>query len=209
MKSIGEIISEARAKKKYSYYELEEITKIKSSFIEAVEKENWNILPPFPTVMGFVKSISSALNIDEKMIVAFLKRDYPPRKTDVNPKPDISAKPTWGPRLTFALGLGLVIVSILGYLIFQYIKFTSPPKINIVSPGVDQEIFGNYVLVFGSTDRDVKITVDNQPVLVDEDGKFSVSIEIVPTTSEIVVKAVSRSGKETVVERNIRVQSNN
>jgi cytoskeletal protein RodZ len=206
MKTIGEIIRNARTEKRYSFKKLEEITKIKSSFIESVEKEDWKSLPAFPTVLGFVKNIAAALEIDEKMAAAVLKRDYPPKKLEINPNPDIRTKPSWSPKLTFALGIGAVIVAVLGYLIYQYVKFTSPPELNVVSPVEGQIISGSSVLVFGSTDADVKITVDNQPVLVDEDGKFTTNIEISPTTTQVVVKAVSRSGKQTTIERKIEVQ---
>lgn len=205
MKKIGQIIKDARTEKKYSYQRLEEITKIKHSFIEAIEKEDWQSLPPFPTVLGFVKSLSAVLNIDEKLSVAVLKRDYPPKKVNINPKPDISSKRSWNPKFTFILGTALVVVFILGYLGFQYKKFVSPPMVEVLSPTEGQEVSGNSVLVFGSTDIDVKITVDNQPVLVDGDGKFSTNINISPTTSQITIKGISRSGKTTVVERKIEV----
>lgn len=206
MKKIGQIIENARKEKKYSYRELEEITKIKLSFLMAIENGDWQSLPSFPTVLGFVKSISSALDIDEKMTIAVLRRDYPPNKLNINPKPDISSKPTWNPKLTFILGIVSVAVVILGYLTFQYIKFNSPPKVDLVSPTEGQVVSGNSVLVFGATDMDVKITVDNQPVLVDEDGKFSTDIEVSSEATEVVVKAISRSGKETIVVRKITVQ---
>ncbi|KKR56181.1 MAG: hypothetical protein UU51_C0001G0013 [Microgenomates group bacterium GW2011_GWC1_41_20] len=199
-------MEDARKEKKYSYGELEEITKIKSSFLTAIEKEDWQSLPSFPTVLGFIKSISSALDIDEKMTIAVLRRDYPPKKLNINPKPDISSKPAWNPKLTFILGIVSVAVVILGYLTFQYIKFTLPPKVDLVSPTEGQVVNGNSVLVFGSTDMDVKITVDNQPVLVDEEGKFSTDIEISSEATEVVIKAISRSGKETTIVRKISIQ---
>jgi len=206
MKTIGQILGNARTNKKYSYQKLEKITKIKSSFIVAIEDENWQTLPGFATVLGFVKSISSALDIDEKMAVAVLKRDYPPKKISINPNPDISSKPSWNPKLTFKLGVGLVVLIILGYLTFQYVKFISPPRVEVVSPIEGQLVDGDFVLVFGSTETDVKITVDNQPVLIDKDGKFSTNIEISPNTTKIIIRAISRSGKETVIERKIEVQ---
>lgn len=206
MKTIGQIIGGARKDKNYSFQRLEEITKIKVSFIEAIENERWQDLPSFPTVLGFVKSISSALNLDEKMAAAVLKRDYPPKKLSINPKPDISDKPAWNPKLTFVLGISAVVLVILGYLGFQYKKFVSPPQISLESPVSDQIVKGNSVLVFGTTDPDVKITVDNQPVIVDENGKFSESIGISPDTKEIVVVAQSRSGKTTTISRKIQTE---
>jgi len=205
MKTIGQILKDARIKKKYSLEKLENTTKIKREFIDSIEKENWSLLPAFPTVLGFVKSIASSLGLDAKGVSAILKRDYPPRKLRINPKPDVSSVFSWSPRLTFFTGLTVSVAILLGYLIFQFVRFNSPPRLIIESPKEGQEISGNIVQVFGSTDLDAKITVNNQPVLVDSDGKFSVSLEISQETSEVVVKAVSRSGKGTAISRRIKV----
>lgn len=206
MNTIGQILKEARLKKNYSLKYLEEKTKIKSSFIEAIENQNWKDLPPFATVMGFVKNISTLLDLDDKTVVAVLKRDYPPNKLDVNPKPDVSSKFSWSPKLTFAIGIVGVLVMVFGYLIFQYSQFISPPKLNVESPKENHVVNGGSVLVFGTTNGDTKITVNNQPVIVSDDGKFSVTIDIVPETKEILIKAISRSGKETLVSRKIEIQ---
>jgi cytoskeletal protein RodZ len=206
MNTIGQIIKIARVKKKLSFKKLEEITKIKASFIESIENEKWNNLPAFPTVSGFVKSISAPLGINERMTTAILKRDYPPKKLNINPKPNIPARFTWSPKLTFAVGTAAIILIVLGYLGFQYLRFISPPGLTVDSPKENQIVSGNSVTVFGSTDPDVKITVNDQPVLVDQDGKFSVDIGITQSTNGIDIVAVSRSGKERTVSRKITVQ---
>lgn len=207
MKTIGQILKDVRVEKRYSLYQLEGITKIKSSFIEDIEKEKWERLPAFPVVLGFVKSLAGALGINENTTAAILKRDYPPKKIAINPKPDVSSKKViWGPKITFLAGVALVLVALFGYLGFQYYKFVSPPSLSVESPKEGQVIIGRNVLVFGSTDTDAKITVNNQPVLVTEDGKFSDNIEVVVETHEIVVKATSRTGKETVIVRKIEVK---
>lgn len=205
MKTIGQIIKDARNNKRYSYQELENITKIKTCFIEAIENENWQLLPSFSTVLGFVKSLSSALGLDEKTSAAIFKRDYPPKKININPKPDVSSKPAWNPKTAFVLGIVLVAVLVLGYLGFQYKRFLSPPALTVMSPAQGQVITERSVLVFGSTDPDAKITVDNQPVLVDSDGKFSTNISVADDTSEVIVTAQSRNGKITTVSRKINV----
>jgi transcriptional regulator with XRE-family HTH domain len=205
MKTIGQVLENARKEKKISLQELEETTKIKESFIESIEKEKWDDLPPFPTVLGFVKSISSALGIDEKMAVAVFKRDYPPKKLSINRKPDLSEKPSWNPKQAFILGISILIILILGYLGFQYKRFVSPPMLSVQSPVEGQVVNTGSVLVFGSTDTDAKITVNNQPVLVGDDGKFTVNIEVSAETKEITVTAQSRSGKVTTVSRKIEV----
>jgi cytoskeletal protein RodZ len=206
MKTIGQLLKDARIAKKFSFKKLEDITKIKITFLGAIEKEKWNDLPPLPVVMGFVKNISSVLGVDEKMGVALLRRDCPPKKLFINPKPDVERKKIWSPKTTFILGISLVLLTVFGYLLFQYVKFISPPELRVESPKEAQIIIGASAVVFGSTDRDAKITVNNQPVLTDEDGKFSVNIGVTAETKEVVIKAFSRSGKEAVISRKITVR---
>ncbi len=207
MKTIGEVVKVARVRKKYSVARLEEITKIKSGFIDSIENQKWETLPNFSTTLGFVKSIAGALNIDEKRAVALFKRDYPPKVQLVNPTPDIGGKFVWSPKLTFGIGVTLIVIIILGYLGVQYFKFTSAPEIRVETPKEGENITGKYVVVSGTTDTDAKIIVNNQPVLVSADGKFLVGIEISPETREIEIKAIGRSGKETIIKRNIGVNS--
>jgi cytoskeletal protein RodZ len=204
MNTIGQILKNARITKKYSLLHVEGITKIKSGFIDSIEKEDWDALPPFPTVLGFVKSLASPLDIDPKMAVAVLKRDYPPKKLRIIPKPDVTKKFAWSPKLTFAIGVSAILLILLGYLSFQYIHFVSRPRLTIDSPKENQVVIGNSVTVFGSTDSDAKIVINNQPIMVSPDGKFSERLDVVPETKEIVITASSRSGKTTTVSRKIQ-----
>jgi len=204
MKLIGEIIKESRIKKKLSREKLEKLTKIKKEFIENLEENRWEALPEYPVVVGFVKSIASNLNLEQKNLTALLRRDYPPKVLKINPNPDISEKFTWGPKLSFITGISLVFIIIVGYLIFQYLSFIKPPDLLIEIPEEGQGVGQEKLTVKGKTDPDAAVLVNNQPTIVGEDGTFETEIEIFEGTGEVVVVAKSRSGKETVVSRKIK-----
>ena len=206
MKTIGQIIREARIAKRYSLAHVEGMTKIKSSFIDDIERVKWNSLPAFTKVLGFVKSISSVLDIDSKMIVAVLKRDYPPKKLRISPKPDVTKKISWSPRLTFIIGIAAVVLVFFGYLFIQYLHFISPPRLSVDSPTENQIIVGGNVTVFGSTETDAKVLINNQPVVVSDDGNFSVNLNVSPETKSIIIESMSRSGKKSVLSRKIEVK---
>lgn len=203
MISLGHIIKEARRKKGYSFSKLEEKTKIRTSFLQALEKEQWSLLPEFPVVVGFVKSVAGALNIEEGKATAFLRRDYPPKKLFINPKPDVSNKFLWSPVTTFFLGLSLIIVGALCYLGYQYYQFLSPPKLIVVSPEDGAVVKERNIKIVGSTDENASVTVNNQPIFIEETGDFVTSLEIFEGTEDVLVVATSRAGKETVVRRKI------
>ncbi len=204
MKTIGLIIKEARARRKFSLSKLEKEIKIKKNFLQAIEKEEWGKLPDFAVVAGFVKNISKALNLDEEKSVAVLRRDYPPKVLAVNPKPDISDKFIWSPKLTFLVGIIVVVMLVLGYLAFQYFRFISPPSLAVTEPKENQVVSEKLLVVSGKTDTDATVKVNNQPAIVDADGKFTTTIEINEKTMEIEVKSLSRSRKESVVRVKIK-----
>ena len=204
MRTIGQALKEARVRKRYSLAFLAELTKIKKDFIENLEKEDWEVLPESPVLTGFVKNIAKFLNIDERGTVALLRRDYPPKKLSINPNPDIADKFVWSPRLTFLVGAVTIITIVLGYLGFQYTRFVSPPPLIVNRPKEDEVVRERALRVWGKTSSDSTVKVNNQPVLVSDEGEFVAEIEIFEGTSEIVVQATSRAGKETVVRRKIK-----
>ncbi len=207
MRKVGDYIRGARVEQKLSREKLAEKTKIKLQFIEAVEKEDWEALPPFPVVTGFVKSIAHALELDERETVAILRRDYPIKPVNISPKPDVETKFVWSPKKTFLLGVGIVVFLVAGYLGFQYKKFSSAPKLVVSEPAEGQVVKAGEIRVAGLTDTDVTIKVNNQPALVTDKGEWAENIEVDKNTSTITIEALSRSGKRTIVNRKIQVQS--
>lgn len=203
MKTIGTYLKEARLKKKLTLASTEGQTKIKKDFLKNLERESWSDLPGYATVQGFVKNLAKAYGVKEEQAAALLRRDYPPDKLTMSPKPDVSDKFTWSPRLTFFAGLGAMLLLVLGYLGFQYSSFIHPPNLEISSPPDGLSVNNLSVVVEGKTDNDATIKINNQPVLVSETGEFKFDLEITENTTEIVIEALSRSGKTTEVKRNI------
>lgn len=203
--SVGQYLRKERERCKLSLRELSRKTKIKGTYIDCIEKETWGKLPEYPVVQGFVKSISTHLGINKKQAVALLRRDYPPKKLMINPKPDVADKIKWSPKLAFVVGIVGVVLIVFGYLVYQYLNFTAPPKLLLERPEEGERILMSQVVIEGKTDPDVTLKVNNQPILIEEDGSFLGEIEVIEGTDEIVVVARSRAGKEEVVIRKINV----
>lgn len=203
MRTIGDILKIARLKKRYSLRRVEKETKIKKEFVEAIENENWTALPEFPVVSGFVKNLASFLSIDIKTAYATFKRDYLPQKLSINPKPDVGGKFIWTPKYTFLVGFLVVILALFGYLGFQFVKFNSPPALEVIKPAENFVATSKKVDVSGKTDSDATVKINNQLVLVGDDGVFNGRVEIFEGTNEIVIIATNRSKKETTIVRKI------
>lgn len=206
MRTIGKYLRDARKANKISLDSLSELTKIKKEFLVALEAQEWSKLPEFPVVSGFVKNVADAVDLDKNMANAILKRDYPPAKQFINPKPEIKKGFGWSPKLTFLTGVGIIIILVLGYLGFTYYQFKQPPQLSVDLPHENEIIFEKEVEVAGKTDPDAVIRVNDLPVIVDQDGTFNVKIEIAENTGIIIVRAISRNGQEVKVERSIKYE---
>ena len=206
MITIGQILKDARQKKKLSLSAVEKQTKIKKEFIELIESNSWDKLPEFPVVSGFVKNLAVFLGLSPENTNAFLRRDYPPKKLFINPKPDIESKFTWSPKLTFAVGIAALSLLVLGYLGFEYTKFIKPPDLEITNPKDNEVIVSEIVKVTGKTTTDVTLTINNQPIILDQEGNFQTEIKITKDTKELKFVAISRSGKTTEKLINISVE---
>jgi len=207
MTSVGTIFKKARKSKDLSLNEVEQETHIKSEFVEAIEETKWSQLPEFTVVTGFVKNLSSFYGLDRNKMVALLRRDYPPKPVTINPKPDLEdRKLVWKPKFTFLLGVLALILVVGGYLGYQYYMFSQPPKLEIFVPNEGQVIYQRSITVTGKTNQDAVVTVNNQPTLMHEDSTFKAEVNVDENTSKIEIKAISRSGKETIEIRNIEVE---
>ncbi|BCX14517.1 MAG: hypothetical protein KatS3mg088_200 [Patescibacteria group bacterium] len=207
MLTIGNFIKKERIEKKLSLESLERKTKIKKEFIYALEREDWQSLPEFPVVLGFVKNIAKALNVNENKAAAFLRRDYPPKIVSLTPKTPIGKKSfVWSPRSTLLAGIILAVLVVVSFLGYQAYRFLSPPSLVLFSPKDGDKVRVGELLVSGKTDVDAIVFVNNQPVVIDSDGNFQAQILVDQNTNQLVVKARSRSGKERVVEQRLEVE---
>ena len=62
------------------------------------------------------------------------------------------------------------------------------------------------ILVFGKTDPNSTITVNDEPVSVNQDGTFRKEISGFPGKTTITVRAVNRFGKQTTIERHVVIK---
>jgi len=200
MKTIGSILKSARKRHGLSFSELESKTKIKSRFIEALEKQQWQQLPEFTVVSGFVKNIANELEMDQAETLAFLRRDYPPNKPQINPKPDIRLvdRFSWSPRLTFMTAIAVLVLLMITYLGHQYWQFTRPPALEVFTPELDAVVVVGELKISGKTKKGAAVQINNQPAFVDDRGNFETIVQVDSQTKEIRIIAISRSNKETL-----------
>src|SRR3989338_2127969 len=159
MKTTGTILREARELQGISLSQVEDATKIRVKFLEAIEQDDYSFLPSFSYAKGFVKNYSDFLGLDSRMVIAFFRRqttDTP--KTSLLPK-GVSDPLNRSPfQLTPGKFLTLLVAGLaalfLVYLGLQYQGLRRAPVLEIESPQNQEVVSQKRIDVLGKTDPD-------------------------------------------------------
>jgi cytoskeleton protein RodZ len=107
----GEKLRLAREKKTWSLTEAEEVTKIRARYLEALEAEEYEIIPGMAYVKGFLRTYARHLDLDPEEILALYKSS---RISESKPSLKVphytSPSRLWWRRPTMAIIMALLVI---------------------------------------------------------------------------------------------------
>jgi cytoskeletal protein RodZ len=206
----GERLREERERKGLTLDEVAKATKIKPSFLLAIEKGEYQKLPLGTYAHGFVGNYAKFLKLPEHEIMAIFKREYNEEKY-LKIIPDGLAKKEDFPlhkfRFTTALKIfPLIFIALLVYLVFQYKSAIFNPPLSVSYPLENSVISSQTITVTGKTDPNVTVSINSQTAALDKDGNFRKTINVFPGKTKIIIKSVNSFKKTTILERHIEIK---
>ncbi|HVZ58557.1 MAG TPA: helix-turn-helix domain-containing protein [Patescibacteria group bacterium] len=207
---IGQKLKETRLAKGLSLEDVARATRIKTTFLTAIEKGEYHKLPSSSYALGFVQNYAEFLGLPKRETLALFRRDFDEEKTyKVLPSGFVQDERLDRKRFKIQQAFLIVIVVLIllgGFLIYQYrAAFMSPP-LTVISPKENSIISATDVLISGRTDPNATLTINGEPVAVNDDGSFSKTITLFPGKTAIAVRAINTFGKEAQVTRDIDVK---
>ncbi|MBI4080264.1 MAG: helix-turn-helix domain-containing protein [Candidatus Levybacteria bacterium] len=205
----GQRLREERLLKGLSLEDVSLGTKIRSSFLSAIEKGEYNKLPSSAYAQGFVRNYAEFLGLPKREVLALFRREFDEEKV-FKVLPEGMARQDEFSRLPFRLHNTFILIVFLlillaGFFLYQYrYAFVNPP-LDVTSPK-EGIIYGKEIIVSGKTDPNATIYVNNDPVTVSKDGSFMKQITVFSGKTGIIVKARNRLNRETIIERKITVR---
>ncbi len=82
MADIGNTLREARIRKGLTIKDVEAVTKIRSKYLEALEQDDFSVLPGPAFVSGFLRSYATYLKVDGEALLDEYKRYHEPQHED-------------------------------------------------------------------------------------------------------------------------------
>ncbi|WP_072329216.1 MULTISPECIES: RodZ domain-containing protein [unclassified Paenibacillus] len=103
MTDLGLLLRKARMEKKISLDDLQEVTKIRKRYLEAIEEGNYKVLPGNFYVRAFIKSYAEAVELDPNEVLNMYQNVLPPPETE-QPETTVRTKRTGALRNTERIG---------------------------------------------------------------------------------------------------------
>ncbi len=209
--TLGEKIRKIRSERRISISDVSKATGIQAKYLEALEAGSYESLPAAVYVRGFLRSYANYLSIDDEVLLRSYEREKkvqsnmqrtPEKENFISPI-NFSRFAVTPKAILVSLGL-LLSVGGFYYLYHEISVFVSTPRLVILEPLDGSVIQGKTARVRGVTEKDSEVFINEQPILLDDDGRFNQELALQNGANTISVRSKNRFDKEetkTVVVR--------
>lgn len=137
-RQVGEILRSTRIEQGISLDAIEKETRIRRRYLEALENEEWDVLPGRVYLKGFMKTYCRFLGIDEEPLLKALEETITPAPEEAKPLPEKIELPG-RPRRKLGIVLGVLAILFLLLSQFLYQNYFNKPlsatnDVNTVQP---------------------------------------------------------------------------
>ncbi len=200
--TLGERLKSTRLKKELTLIDVEEATKIRIRYIEALESGDWTNLPQVVYIRGFVLAYAKMLGLPKDEIVDLFETEAIINRKESHADliyrrslKDVKVLVT--PKVLAYFAFGTFVLSLFSYIIFQLASFAGSPSLSVSTPTDNSVVESDIVNVNGIADTDTILTVNEQNVPITNDGYFSLPLKLHRGVNVIKVQAVNKTKKET------------
>lgn len=201
--TLGERMKKIRNERRLSLAEISKSTKIQSKYLEYLEEGEYMKLPADVYVKGFIKSYAAFMGLDDMGLIKQYQREKGIHKNikkisddDKNNIPIKFSSFIITPKIIIISAIILVAVAILAYLYKEVNSFISTPRLVVIKPSDGSSVDGNSIHVTGIAEKDALVFINDQPVMVNENGEFGEDVGLKPDLNIITVKARNKFDKE-------------
>jgi cytoskeletal protein RodZ len=201
--TLGEKMKGARNEKRITLSEISKNTKIQIEYLESLENGDYKKLPADVYVKGFLRSFAEYVGINEEYLIKSFNKEKSIQKNiqgniknEVRPANVNLFRISINPKWISIIFISLFFLGLLFYLYRNLNNFVSNPSLVVLNPETNTTINDSSVMVEGKTDIGNNLFINNQAVLVDDNGVFKEKVVLREGINVITVKSVNQFDKE-------------
>lgn len=202
----GENIRIIREEKKLDLDFCSNYLKIHKKFLNAIEENNYKIFDNYFQAQGFVQNYLEFLELKPSEFMPRWRGDFYTEFDHVDEKTERFYKPKNKRILNFSVTLnnllygifGIAIIGFLSFIGYQYNETLSSPQLEIFKPQTNDVVDIDLIDIFGKTDSDAVLKINNEKITIATDGNFSTSLKLAEGINTFKFTAINPYGKESV-----------
>ncbi len=209
--TLGEQLKNIRSTGRITLSEVSRETKIPVKYLEMIEEGKYEKLPPDVYVKGFLRGYAEFLGADPKKMINLYQRERD-IKSNLNrdgkknvpmkiPKP---VRFVVTPHIVIASAVVLIVIGGFFYIYRQIGRFAAVPRLVVTEPSEGENVEGNSIEIAGFTDKDAKLTINEQPIVVNDNGDFKENVLLQKGINAITISSVNRFEKSTAKTFNVK-----
>lgn len=212
--NLGVELKSWREKRNLTPEKLAQIASVQTKYVIAFEKGDYGRLPELIYAKNFLRSYLKALGLkQEKFLNAFEKEwgVYYKTKKDTRTRLGNELKSHHfieTPRVVKIILAVIIGFTIVGYLLWQVNHLLKPPILEIAYPREDITTTEAQITITGQTSSEASITINDQNVITDGQGKFEYDLGLQRGLNIVTIKAYRRHSRPQIVYRKIVLESN-
>lgn len=223
-RSIGKKLKDLRQSKDFSLAQVSHSTKIRTEYLEAIERDDFTKFDSHVYAKGFIRNYALFLGTDPSPLIALYRRDFEnvenKRKVKKEKEPEaVEEKKKVNLKIKsdvtkekIAYGIIAFVLLVFSITLVAFLQNTfQPPMLKITSPEFIQNETYKYIetaeksiRVAGETESGSLIKINEEPVAI-KPG-FTFESDFLPLTSErniVNIEAVSQLGVKTTIQLEI------
>ena len=209
--TVAEQLHQARQAKKLKLKPVAQKLKINYRYLKALEKGDYQKLPDGIYGKNFLREYAQFLGLDYQSLLAAY--DLEKKFLTAGQQQQLFSRKIVKkryllifPKLVKNLLIALVIIVCFIYLGFRVSKILASPILFIYQPAENLITTKNIIEVTGKTEKEVKITINDEAILTDTNGNFSKIINLKNGLNLINITASKKYGHEKTITRQVLVK---
>lgn len=202
----GEFVKKVREERKLDLDFCSNNLKIHRKFLEGIENNNYQNFNNYFQAQGFVQNYLEFLELNVSDYLPRWRKEYYDEFSHDNETTRAYYQPKKKRVYNFSLSLTSILYIlagsvVLGFLIWAFISYQSLlslPNLEITSPKSNNVVEADLIDVFGKTDQDAILKINNEKYTIQTDGNFSTSLKLSEGINNFKFSAVNPYGKESV-----------
>lgn len=206
--TVAEQLRSARQERGLKLEKISKELNINIKYLTALEKGSFDLLPAGVYGKNFLREYAIYLRLDYRPLIKMFENEVvgikQKNEQELFSKQVVTVKHfLLMPKIIKNLIITFLVVICLIYLSYSLSKIVSPPNLVINTPPDNTITKSSSVLVSGSTEGETQLVINEQPVIIDKQGRFNEEVNLKKGINIITITAQKKYGRSKTEKRQI------